>query len=389
MSIIGNPTEDHQVRFAAISSLPWSQPSNADLLRLAAKSWQESSDEINCNIYNMMSRLFKTQKPELKSTRLYSPFILQTMKPCKPKSETNQFQNIIKKLQLASDLDDFKWIFNGEDLIPAQLIISNLIDKTSFLTDGFSSLILTQGLDDLYYKLSHHIKTDSSVSNTVRQALDIINQKLNIKQLQNTLPQVLLKLDALDYEQIITLKKEELLELSKSILHKLTSGKSNYSSSQFSLVAEVESFEPSISGFLMFAEVILPLYYSYNGSMNAHGMKKIGGSLEATINANLQSSLGVICPLTQEYIGSGIDSGISLSLPVLQANLEIRDHGHVTFKMKRKDENKAQKVLFQAYMNPFTLKKDVRSLLHSNRGDVFKEVKAGNLLLQVRKNTII
>ena len=117
--------------------------------------------------------------------------------------------------------------------------------------------------------------------------------------------------------------------------------------------------------------------------MNAHGMKKIGGSLEATINANLQSSLGVICPLTQEYIGSGIDSGISFYLPVLQANLEIRDHGHVTFKMKRKDENKAQKVLFQAYMNPFTLKKDVRSLLHSNQGDVFKEVKAGNHLVQV------
>ena len=386
MSIIGNPTEDHQVRFAAISSLPWSQPSNADLLRLAAKSWQESSDEINCNIYNMISRLFKTQKPELKSTRLYSPFILQTMKPCKPTLETNQFENILNKLQLASGLDDFMWIFNEENLIPAQLIISNLIDNNSFLRDGFSSLLLTQGLDDLYYKLSHHIKTDSSVSDTVRKALDIINQKLNIKQIQNTHQQVLLKLNAMDYEQIITLKKEELLELSKSILHKLTSGKSNYSSSQFSLVAEVESFEPSISGFLMFAEVILPLYYSYNGSLNGYRMKKIGGSLEATINANLQSSLGIICPLTQEYIGSGIDSGISLSLPVLQANLEIRDHGHLSFEIKRQDEDKVQKVLFQSYMNPFTLKKDVRSILHSNRGDVFKEVKAGNHLVQVLVN---
>jgi hypothetical protein len=387
MSIIGNPTEDNQVRFAAISSLPWSQPANADLLRLASQSWHEPSDEINCHIHNMINSLSKTEKPEFKSTRLNAPFALKIMKPCIAKSRSNQIEVFLKKLKLVLGLDDLKWIFNEEENFPTQFSISELIDNNSFLGDGFTSLLLTQGLDDLYYRLSHHIKTDSSASGTVRQALEILNQELDIKQVQSTLPQLLLKLDALGHEQIITLKKEDLLKLSKSFVHKLTSGRSNFSSSHFSLEAEVEVFEPSISGFLMFAEVILPLYYTYNGTLNAHHMKKFGGSLEASVNANLQTSLGVICPLTQEYVGSGIDSGISLSLPALQANLETRDQDHISLEIKRQRKEGEQdqvEQLVHSYMNPFTRKKDARSLSQSNWVEEFREVKHGIHLAQVQ-----
>ena len=46
MSLIENRAENVQVRVAAVSTLPWSNPSKTDLLRIATQTWQDPSREV-------------------------------------------------------------------------------------------------------------------------------------------------------------------------------------------------------------------------------------------------------------------------------------------------------------------------------------------------------
>ena len=46
MSLIENKAENIQVRAAAVSTLPWSNPSQTDLLKIATQTWQEPSQQV-------------------------------------------------------------------------------------------------------------------------------------------------------------------------------------------------------------------------------------------------------------------------------------------------------------------------------------------------------
>ena len=66
MSIIVNPVESTEVRIAAIAVLPFSQPTTAEIQKLAIRSWVEPSRQVSSFIVSTLRSLAYTHIPELK-----------------------------------------------------------------------------------------------------------------------------------------------------------------------------------------------------------------------------------------------------------------------------------------------------------------------------------
>ena len=70
MSIIVNPVESAEVRIAAVSILPFAQPTTAELQKLAIRSWMEPSEQVASFIVSTLRSLAYSQVPELKTVGL-------------------------------------------------------------------------------------------------------------------------------------------------------------------------------------------------------------------------------------------------------------------------------------------------------------------------------
>ncbi len=61
LSIIDNPAEAPEVRIAAVSVLPYAQPSTAELQKIAIRTWFEPSKQVASFIYSTLLNLKDTQ----------------------------------------------------------------------------------------------------------------------------------------------------------------------------------------------------------------------------------------------------------------------------------------------------------------------------------------
>merc|ERR1712198_566770 len=80
MSIIVNPVESAEVRIAAISILPFAQPTTAELQKLAIRSWMEPSEQVASFIFSTLRSLAYSQVPELRTVGLKARSVLPLIK---------------------------------------------------------------------------------------------------------------------------------------------------------------------------------------------------------------------------------------------------------------------------------------------------------------------
>ena len=70
MSIIVNPVEAAEVRIAAVSILPFAQPTTAELQGLAVRTWMEPSEQVSAFIVSTLRSLAYTKVEELETVGL-------------------------------------------------------------------------------------------------------------------------------------------------------------------------------------------------------------------------------------------------------------------------------------------------------------------------------
>ena len=70
MSILVNPVESAEVRIAAVSVLPFAQPTTPQIQNLAIRSWMEPSQQVSAFIVSTVRALAYAQVPELKTVAL-------------------------------------------------------------------------------------------------------------------------------------------------------------------------------------------------------------------------------------------------------------------------------------------------------------------------------
>ena len=239
-------------------------------------------------------------------------------KPCSQNVTSNQFDNFLKNLKISGGFDGFSWLWNNDETFPE---IFNIFSGTSFSSNDFSFLFLNQGLGDLIYNLKHNIKTDTKASQTVKTALKNLEKELNIFKRTRSEPDIIIQDNLFDFDQLFSIDSdliEKVSKMIKSYLKKSNLAKKSFGQSHFTKIGEFETFAPTTSGFLMFSSTIVPLFYSFNGTVHfendARQNHKIKLTLQGSIDASLQTSLGVMSPFTQSFLGSVVDSQIQVHI---------------------------------------------------------------------------
>ena len=236
---------------------------------------------------------------------------VEMIKPCLQNVTSNQFDNFLKNVKTSGGIDGFSWLWSNDETFPD---IFN-----AFSNNDFSFLVLNQGLGDLIYNLQHNVKTDIRASQTVKTALKNLEKELNIVKRSSSQPEIILQDNLFDFDQLLSIDTDSIKEISKKIKKFLTKSdltKTRFGQSHFTQIAEAEMFGPTTSGFLMFSSTIVPLLYSFNGTVDLsnddHQNHKIKLTLQGSLEANIQTSLGVMSPFTQNFIGSGVNSKIQV-----------------------------------------------------------------------------
>merc|ERR1711962_180343 len=120
MSIIVNPVESAEVRIAAVSVLPFSQPTTAELQKLAIRSWMEPSEQVSSFIVSTLRSLALSQVPELKTVGLKAGSVLPLIKGQKfglQYSHNVNFSSFIEYLRTLVNVR-YELVNSKESLIP-------------------------------------------------------------------------------------------------------------------------------------------------------------------------------------------------------------------------------------------------------------------------------
>merc|ERR1719283_715945 len=81
LAIINNPVEDADVRIAAISILPWAQPSYVELQQIAIRSWYDRSNHVSSYARSTLMSLIHSEVPKLKSVAAKARTVIHLFKP--------------------------------------------------------------------------------------------------------------------------------------------------------------------------------------------------------------------------------------------------------------------------------------------------------------------
>ena len=350
LSIIGNPAENVEVRIAALFVMPYSQPSMAELQKIAIRSWFEPSKQVSSFVYSTLKNLAFTQVPELKDAGLKASAIIHLVKPDTYGilfSHNAQFDQFVNYLR-TSVSKTIAWAYNGKDKIPSAITVSNNFHNSAFEFRGLSYNIYSQGMDYLLDKLlDMNNDSDDHKSKSVKEQLEKISKELKIESPKCHHSDIFIQSSFAGFENILAINKEYFLDILGRTTDalfanpKLLSKGFKFGMARAFQVFNIHQVEPTSSGFLRFTEKSMPVVYSAKGFFKGENPldspmpipTKMSATLLPNLNGKMKSHIGVLCPFTQTFIGAGVDISLHLSTPIeVLVDVEDEDHASVTLK---------------------------------------------------------
>ena len=267
LSIIDNPAENTQVRIAAIAVLPWSQPSMAELQKIAVRSWFEPSKQVSSFVHSTFKNLAATKIPELKTASQKAAAIIEMLRPLQygiQYSHNTNFEQFVNYLK-SSISTNIAWVYNEKDTIPSKISISNDLFYPGFVSNGISFSIYSEGMDFLIEKMLYNEGSESPLSKMVKDQLDKISAELKIESPSQESAEVILQSQMADFESLLVLNKDYLKKALENAL-KGHQQQSSFYNEGFSIesvrsihVVDIQQVGPTSAGFLQVCQVHYPL----------------------------------------------------------------------------------------------------------------------------------
>ena len=349
LSIIDNPAENTLVRIAAVSVLPWAQPSTAQLQKIAMRTWFEPSRQVAAFIYSTLKSLTTTEVPELKAVGLKASSVIQMAQPHNfgaQYSHNTNFADFVGYLKTAAS-KKISWVFNDENTIPSKIGVSNSFYNPSFAVRGLSYSIYTQGMDQFLNKILFKLYDRNSESESVREQLEKITEQLQIELRHEKSTEMFIQSRIAGFEQLYVLNKEQLHETIQTAYKTILSNPEMlFESRKFEYTRALEVFniqtaQPTSAGFLRMRQTVMPLVFSAKGSIQGEKPMdnllriptKVTLKLTPVFNTKVHTHVGVVCPFTRSFIGTGIDAAVHLATPV-EVKVEVDHADIVSVKVK-------------------------------------------------------
>jgi hypothetical protein len=398
LTIIDNVAEAEEVRIAAVAILPWTQPTTAELQKIAVRTWFEPSKQVASFIYTTFHALSRNEIPELK---ILSEKVVPLLTLVKPFELGLQYSKHLHDTTFVKYLDmivshQISWTKSRQvPIIPARMSFINKLFSGSFETDVTKLTVYNQGMDKLVDEILLLIRNEPSQG--VMDELTRISNILKIKQRKTALPlQSYMQVGVLDFEfayfldepkirqQVVDeltvlLKTEQDLEKKREVV--LTHA---------SRLVELEGLAPSDTGFAFYHEASMPVVSAFKGEgqiiAEEQGQWQIPRIVKAkilpVINAKLELTTGVISPLNQFFIGTGSEMVLHASLP-LDLTL-TRKNAQIAVDIKTPEQIKKEVGLLHVALTPFTVRKNLREIVPMTKATDFKPILSGEPLKEAK-----
>jgi len=387
MSIIVNPVESAEVRIAAVSVLPFSQPITAEIQRLAIRSWMEPSEQVSAFIVSTIRSLAYTEVPELKSVGLKARSILPLIKNEQygiQHSHNINYSSFVEYLKMLIG-NQYQLVNSKESLIPHKVALKTMYyaPSNSFKVKPIEFSAYTYGMDYLLEKYLHFFSTEEMTSTPIKEQLNKITEELKLKTRELSTPFSFVHGAFAGVESSLYLDSEIVLET----LEKLTSKFESGHEIEFNHVGANQIFDASTmfvteTGFPILATTTFPIIYSVKGSVKVAPMENkivphVLGKIVPVINGKIQTHYGIISPFTREFIGTGVEMSVHASLPVeIEGKMT---QGEIELSLRTPTEVMRSGLLTQihGFVLPYTFKYNLLTVTPISHSTNLKKIVSG------------
>merc|ERR1712235_163401 len=301
MSIIVNPVESTEVRIAAIAVLPFSQPTTAEIQKLAIRSWVEPSRQVSSFIVSTLRSLAYTHIPELKIVGLKARSVLPLIKNEQygiQYSHNINYSSFVDYLRLLIN-NQYQLVNSKESLIPHKVSLKTVhygpSNPSKVPAIEFSAY--TYGMDFLLEKYLHFFSTEEQTTSTIREQLNKISEELRLKTREISTPFSFLFNSWGGIESTMYLDSQIVMESLEQLTSKFESGHEvEFNRVGSSMLFDTTYMFVTETGFPILATSSMPLVYSLKGSlmvspMEGKMMPRINGKFIPVLNGKFGHKL--------------------------------------------------------------------------------------------------
>merc|ERR1712111_123519 len=322
MTIVVNPVEAAEVRIAAVSVLPFAQPTTAELQGLAVRTWMEPSEQVSTFIVSTLRSLAYTKVEELKTVGLKARSVLYLIKSEQygiQYSHNMGYSSFVEYLRLLVN-NQYQLVNAKESLIPHKLSLKTVYygPSNTYKIPAIEFSSYAYGMDVLLEKYLHFFTTEEQATSPIREQLNKITEELKLKTREISSPFSFIYGSLAGIESSLYLDSEIVLDIIEKLTTKFEAGREI----EFNHVGAHQVFDASFmfvteAGFPILATTTMPIIYSVKGSVVVSPREgKVLGKVVPVVNGKIQTHFGIISPFTKEMIGAGVEMSVHSSIPV-------------------------------------------------------------------------
>jgi len=398
LSIIDNIAEESDVRIAAIAVLPYAQPEAHELQKIAVRTWLEPSKEVASFVYSTFKSLSRTEVPELKLVgqkvvplmTLVKPFVLGMHY-----STNYQSSTLVDYLRMVIN-QEFSWTKSKVGIVPHRHSWMTMVHGGSYEITGSAFTAYTRGMDKWIDMIMRFSKSISEPSTQVKEQLQKVIRDLKIESRQQAKPELYVQYQFFDSEYSSYLNEDKVVEVLEQLTEQLSrdinalTEEKEIQITRASKLLEAEGLGPCDAGFPVYIERTIPMVLALKATarmeMEEKNSMKIPKMLKAKVipvaNIKLEANMGVISPFNQEFVGTSVEMAIHSASP-LEMTLTRRLTA-LTLDIKIPDEITREIEPLHIFVEPFTVKADLRKVEPLSKAADRKTILSGNPLKEYK-----
>merc|ERR1712168_72840 len=387
MSIIVNPVESAEVRIAAVSVLPFAQPTTAEIQKLAVRSWMEPSEQVSAFIVSTIRSLAYTEVPELKTVGLKARSVLPLIKKEHYGIQYSHNINYSSFVEYLKGLvnNQYQMVNSKESLMPHKIALKTVYYAPSniYKVRAVEFSAYTYGMDYLLEKYLHFFSNEEQTTTPIKEQLTKIAEELKLKTRKLTTPFSFVHGNWDGMESSIYLDTEIVLDT----LEKLTTSIENGHDVEFNHVGAHQAFDASYmfvteTGFPMLATATLPIVYSVKGSVKVSPMEgkmvpRVLAKVVPVLNGKLQTHYGIISPFTKEFVGTGVEMSIHTTLPIEIEGKMTQGQIELSIRVPTEVERSGLVPKIHGFILPYTFKYDLLTVTPLSHATQLKRIVSG------------
>jgi len=386
LAIALNPVESAEVRIAAVSVLPFSIPTTAELQKLAIRSWTESSEQVRAFIVSTIRSLAYTKVPELKAVSAKARALLPLIKSEIYGIQYSHTLNISTFIEYLRTLiiRDFQLVNTKESLVPHKFSVkADYYSPSHVMKIPTEFTTYTFGMDFLLEKYLHFFSTEEITTPSIKQQLVKIAEELKLKTRELSTP------FGFNYNLFAGIEHSTYLDsaIVMEALEKMTMKFESGLNMEFNEVEGFQVFDASYvfvteTGFPVMATSTMPHVLSLKGSltmtpMAGNVLPKVSAKFVPVYNGKVQTHCGVISPLTKEFIGTGVEASLHSSLPVEIEGKVTKGQVELSLRMPKTGR---QSETLHGFIRPYTYKYNVLQVTPLTHSTSIKTILSGPIV---------